>query len=55
MGGDNFAYVRKGRGVNEKRTGGYKGEGRGGPKLAILQRTYFMDAPLVNNVSRFKL
>ena len=43
-GGDNFAYVRRGRRVNEKRTGAYKGEG--GPKLAILLRTYFMDAPL---------
>ena len=26
-GGDNFAYVRRGRGVNEKRTGAYKGVG----------------------------
>ena len=31
-----------GGGVNEKRTGAYKGEG---PKLLILMRAYFMDAP----------
>ena len=31
--------------VNEKLTGAYKGGGGGGPKLAILLRTYFMDAP----------
>ena len=41
--GDNFAYVRRRRGVNEKRTGAYKGGGD--PKLAILLRTYFMDGP----------
>ena len=41
-------YARVG-GVNEKRTGVYKeGGGEGGPKLAILLRTYFMDAPLVS-------
>ena len=34
----------EGGGVNEKHTGAYKG-GRRGPKLAILLRTYFMDAP----------
>ena len=37
-------YVRSGRGVSEKHTGVYKG-GRQDPKLAILLRTYFMDAP----------
>ena len=36
-------YTR-GRGVNEKHTGAYKGRG-GGLKLAILLRTYVMDAP----------
>ena len=44
-GGDNFAYVCRGRGVNEKRTGACNGER--GPKLAIFVHAYFMDAPLV--------
>ena len=41
----NFSCVRThGRGVDQKRTGAYKGGG--GFEILIFLRTYFMDAPI---------
>ena len=45
MGGDNFAYVRRGRRGGSMKSIQVRTRGEGGPKLAILLGTYFLDAP----------